>query len=695
MEHGPRAFENHGVEVAQAGAAKALAAEDMREYAIFALDADGNVSSWNAGAERVKGYRSDEIIGKHFSCFYPAGAVAVGYPDWELEQAAANGFFIDRGWRVRRDGERFWAHVVITAQRTPAGELDGFIKVTRDESEANVRQQRSRRQFADLFELASSGIALLDDGGNFLDANGALGDLLGYRLSELWAKTDRDLLHPRDGGDGLLPSTSGPASGGVDEPIPHRMLVRSDGELVLCQVSSRASVRDDGSRSWLAVFHDVTEQVRQAEVLRHEATHDDMTGLLNRRGFEELLSSLLGADSADLAVLFCDLDNFKRVNDSLGHEAGDELLVAVAERLTTELPPKCTPARFYGDEFVIVCSHPGSPDELETLTRAVDDLFRIAVPLRGRMVHLSASVGATTAVDSGASVGDLLQSSEAAMLGKRRIEQGQRVDSIRSDGDQLALEEDLRAAIERDRLDLHYQPIVANDGSVIIAEALLRWTHPELGLLTPDVVLDVAAQGGLLADLDRCVLRRALRESADWQVPGENPLCIAVNLGGLRPDQPGFVAEVRSMIDDEGVDPNRVVLEMLETVFSELGSQPRRAMTELVDLGVRFAIDDFGTGYSSLARLKELPAQIVKLDRKFVAGVGTEVTDLGINRAVTELVRTMGSFCVAEGVEEATQHHLLRAIGVDAYQGYLFSAPLPPSDFRDFIAAAPVRRPRS
>lgn len=693
MDQDPRAFEGHGAEVAQAGAAKALAAEDMREYAIFALDADGNVASWNAGAERVKGYRSEEIIGKHFSCFYPAEAVASGYPDWELKRAAADGFFIDRSWRVRRDGEHFWAHVVITAQRTPAGELDGFIKVTRDESEANVRQQRSRRQFADLFELASSGIALLDDAGAFLDANGALGDLLGYRLSELRAKTDRDVLHPRDGGGGLLPSTSGRAPGGVDEPIPHRVLVRSDGELVLCQVFSTASVRDDGSRSWLVVFHDITEQVRQAEMLRHEATHDDMTGLLNRRGCEELLSSLLGADSAaDLAVLFCDLDNFKRVNDSLDHEAGDELLATVAERLTTELPPKCTPARFYGDEFVIVCSHLGSPEELETLTRAVDDLFRIAVPLRGRIVHLSASVGATTVVEAGTSVGDLLQSSEAAMLEKRRIGQGQRVESVRSGGDQLALEEDLRAAIARDRLDLHYQPIVDNDGSVVIAEALLRWNHPELGLLTPDVVLEVAEQGGLLADLDRCVLRRALRESADWQAPGSDPLCIAVNLGGLRPDQPGFVAEVRSTIDDEGVDPRRVVLEMLETVFSELGSQPRRAMSELVDLGVRFAIDDFGTGYSSLARLKELPAQIVK---KLIAGVGTEVMDLGINRAVTELARTMGSFCIAEGVEEVTQHHLLHAIGVDAYQGYLFSAPLPPPDFRDFLAAAPVRRPRS
>ncbi|QUH02303.1 EAL domain-containing protein [Saccharopolyspora erythraea] len=690
---------DHGV---QASVAKVLAAEDMREYAIFSLDARGRVASWNAGAQRVKGYRSEEIIGKDFSVFYPRELAESGYPRWELEQAAQDGFFIDRGWRVRKDGSRFWAHVVITAQRSPDGVLDGFIKVTRDESTAQVREHSSRRQFTDLFELASTGIGLFDDAGRLLDANVALTDLLGLPLPQLRDKMDRDFLHPSDEGNGgLLPSTSPLRSpGGVGGPIPHRVLTTSEGEPVLCQVHSKASVDAEGGRSWLAIFHDVTEQVRRTEVLSFQATHDETTGLLNRRGFEEALSSLLAPDAdGDVAVLFCDLDNFKRVNDALGHEAGDELLAAVADRLTTELPPKCTAARFYADQFVVVCPDVDAVGGREALTKHVGNVFRMVVPLREWRVHVSASVGSTVVQDHGTPITEILRRAEAAMIENRFRSHG-RLQLVRRDGrpaephtDQLTLEHHLREALADDRIDLHYQPVIDNDGAVVMAEALLRWSDPELGPVTPDVALGVAERGGLLTDLDRCVLRKALHTSVGLRRPDGRPIAVSVNLSGLHPDRPEFVEEVLAAVDEAGADPANLVLEMVETVLAELGPKPQRAVRELVDAGVRFAMDDFGTGYSSLARLRDLPTQILKLDRMFVGQVCFDPANLGITRAVAELARTMRRQCIAEGVENATQHHLLRAIGIDAYQGFYFSPPLPAGEFRDFLATTPMQTP--
>ncbi|WP_406692854.1 EAL domain-containing protein [Saccharopolyspora sp. ID03-671] len=664
----------------QVGAEKILAAEDMRDYAIFALDAAGHVASWNDGAERLKGYTSDEVIGSHFSRFYPPEQIAAGYPDWELQQASEDGFFIDRGWRVRKDGSRYWAHVVIAAQRTPDGELDGFIKVVRNESEAAARVERTRRRLADLFELAPSGIALLDGDGWFLDANGAFCDLLGYRLDDLVGCRDLDLLDPSDTGGGLV---DGDTRSTGDLLVPHRVLARSDGTPVPCQVRAAASVRDDGSRSWLITFHDITEQLARAMTLRHQATHDELTGLLNRRGFQERLADLLPPDKpGSVAVLFCDLHNFKRINDALGHEAGDELLSAVAERLLEGLPPRCEVARFYGDEFVILCRDLDGDADLEAVTESVAELFRMTVPLRRRHVQVTASIGVKAVEDRSADVVSLLRSAESAMLDARVRGQTR----CGTDHDQLALEEELREAIAGEEIDLHYQPVVDNDGTVVIAEALLRWTHPELGPLTPDVVLAIASRGGMLAELDTCVLRTALREAVTWRRRDGGAVKVAVNLSGLRPEQQGFADVVRSVLAETGAAPEDLVLEMVETVFAQLEPEQRQEMNDLVADGVQFAVDDFGTGYSSLAVLKELPTQIIKLDRMFVSGVGTDPDDLGIARAMTELARTLGRMCIAEGVETSTQHQLLRAVSVDAYQGYYFSRPIPAEEFRRYLA---------
>ncbi|RCW42871.1 diguanylate cyclase/phosphodiesterase with PAS/PAC sensor(s) [Halopolyspora algeriensis] len=675
----------------------ALLPESMNEYAIFSLDAQGRVQTWNPNAERIKGYSVDEIIGRHFSVFYPAEQAATGYPDWELEQAAESGFYIDEGWRLRKDGSRFLAHVVITAQRSPEGELSGFIKVTRNITEARERERRSRRRFTDLFHIAPVGIGVFDETEQVLDANDTLCDLLDYRLSDLHGKNAADLLHPQDGAEGLISTMTDPGGPPSRQRMPQRVLARSDGQPVTCDVHSALSVQEDGRRYWLVAFQDVSERIHHAEVLHHQATHDDLTGLPNRKGLNELFEELGEDNAGRIAVLFCDIDNFKRINDSLGHEAGDELLLALARRLQNGLPQNCTAARLSGDEFLIVCSDVDAAGGLEALTTWLAEFLHTAVPMREQVIRVSASVGAALFDPASMTADDLLRIADAAMLkaksggaGRTSLADPEQITTLSG---QVRLEQELRQAIDNDGLALQYQPVVDRDGSVVMAEALLRWPHPERGMLAPDVILPVAEQGDLLRDLDRWVLRTALHEAASWPTSNGHPVGIAVNLGGLLPDTPDFGDEISAIITESGLDWHRVVLEVLETVLVDLPERPQQAMTELTGRGMRFAMDDFGTGYSSLARLNELPTQIIKLDRRFVSGVDDNAADYAIARAVVDMARAMGRACVAEGVETATQFRLLGELGVDAYQGFLFSRPAPPSEFRALLGGGPLSVP--
>ncbi|MCG8921669.1 EAL domain-containing protein [Lentzea sp. CC55] len=570
----------------------------------------------------------------------------------------------------------------------------GTAQDVTEQRAAEARMKRSSQRFTDLVSVTPVGIGLFDEGERLVDANDALCDLLGMELEQLRGMTAEQLTHPEDTSPGLQWAAE------RTQKIPQRILVRPDGEKVYCELHIALSVQDDGRRFWLIVFLDITERRRAAEALRHQATHDELTGLPNRALVKEILGKALeGPDRSKVAVLFCDIDNFKRVNDSLGHDAGDELLVALARRLEGGLPDGCTAARLSGDEYVIISEDIEAVGGVDALATRVASLLRTAVPVHGQLVRVSASIGAAVPNGSRANGADLLRFADAAMFEAKRAGAGRvslaSAALIASADRQVHLEGQLREALQHDGLALHYQPVVGVDGAVLTAEALVRWPHPDRGLLPPDVFLPVAEQGDLMRELDRWVLRTALREASTWPAPDGRPVSVAVNLAGLVPGDPEFVDIVSTAIMESGVPWERVVLELVETAFVDLPSRVRQSMDELVKRGVQFAVDDFGTGYSSLARLKDLPAQIIKVDRRFVSGVGNDSSDFAVARAVVDMARAMGRKCVAEGVETATQFHVLRGVGVDAYQGWLFSRPVPPKEFRAVLALGPLHIPRA
>ncbi|RKT57432.1 sensor domain-containing protein [Saccharothrix australiensis] len=617
------------------------------------------------------------------------------------QQLAADGVPVQCEHRIlRRDGKVrvFRSHGVVVRGQDGRPLAVGTAQDVTEQRAAETRMRRAGQRFADLVSLTPVGIGLFDEAERLVDANDALCDLLGMDLEQLRGKTAEQLTHPDDVGS-RLDSVSRMVELGVHR-IPQRIMVRPDGERVYCELHIALSVQDDGRRFWLTVFQDITERRRASEALRHQATHDELTGLPNRALVKEMLARLLASeDRSRVAVLFCDIDNFKRVNDSLGHDAGDELLVALARRLEGGLPEGCTAARLSGDEYVIICEDIDRVGGVDALATRVAGLLRTAVPVHGQLVRVSASIGAAVPNGARATGNDLLRFADAAMFEAKRSGAGRvalaSAALIASADRQVHLEGQLREALAHDGLALHFQPVVGVDGVVETAEALVRWPHPDRGLLPPDVFLPVAEQGDLLRELDRWVLRSALREAAAWPAPNGRPVSVAVNLAGLVPGDPEFVDVVADAIAEAGVPWDRVVLELVETALVDLPSRVRQSMDELVARGIRFAVDDFGTGYSSLARLKDLPAQIIKVDRRFVSGVGNDSSDFAVARAVVDMARAMGRKCVAEGVETATQFHVLRGVGVDAYQGWLFSRPVPPKEFRSVLALGPLHVPRA
>ncbi len=590
---------------------------------------------------------------------------------------------------LRPDGtaRTFRCHGAAITDPSGSRRLVGTVQDVTEQRATEARMMRSSQRFADLVAITPVGIGIFDDRERLVDANEALCKLLGYDLETLRGMSSEALTHPDERTDRLRTLRIHQVVGSESYTVPQRMLLRADGDPVYCELHVSASVQDDGQRFLLVIFTDITERRRVAEDLTYRATHDELTGLPNRAAIKDTVTELLALDDRDLAVLFCDIDNFKRVNDALGHDAGDELLVALARWLQDGLPEGCTAGRLSGDVFVVICSDVAAQGGVSSLVARVSGLLRTAIPLRGQLIRVSAAIGVAVPDASTSDAQDLLRFADAAMFEAKRTGAGHfamaNAALIASADRQVELECQLREALAHDELQLHYQPVVNPDGVILSAEALIRWPHPERGMLSPGVFLPVAEQGDLMRELNRWVLRTALREARDWVTRDGRPIAVAVNLAD--PGESDFVATVASAVVESGLPWDRLVVELVETTLIDLPSATRQAMVELVERGVRFAVDDFGTGYSSLARLKELPAHIVKLDRRFVSGVGVDPSDFAVARAVVDMARAMNRVCVAEGVETAIQFDVLRELGVDAYQGWLFSRALPAPDFRALL----------
>jgi diguanylate cyclase (GGDEF)-like protein len=435
----------------------------------------------------------------------------------------------------------------------------------------------------------------------------------------------------------------------------------------LINAQARADLRDSSDRA------------------RQRSLHDALTGLPNRILFlERLEHAVLRRERSGrlAAVLFVDLDRFKLVNDIHGHTVGDELLIAVAKRLTAALRPGDTLARMSGDEFVILCEDLVAAGELDIIAKRIVDAVAAPFVLSGVQVEVTASVGIAYSGRGDDLSGALLEDADAAMYqAKRKGGARHQIVDLREQrlaAQRASLEHDLRGARMRGELRTVYQPIVdVADARIVGVEALLRWEHPSRGLVTPDVIIPLAEQAGFITDIGRWVLEQACADRIRFsQAHAPAELTMSVNVSALQLMAPDFAADVAAVLARTRTEPRLLTLEITESVFVQDSERALVVLNELKSAGVLVALDDFGTGYSSLSYLKRFPIDIVKIDRCFIADLATDDASRAIVIAVVELAQRLGKHVIAEGVENAEQLQLLRTLTCDKGQGYHFARPM-------------------
>jgi diguanylate cyclase (GGDEF)-like protein/PAS domain S-box-containing protein len=523
--------------------------------------------------------------------------------------------------------------------------------------------------------------------------------VLGY-TQEMWIADgglwDR-LLHADDAERVLTNEAECARSGNA--LVQEYRINHADGRAVWIRDEMTVVRGDDGSKPplFFGVFLDVSGRKRMEAELERLALYDSLTGLPNRALFSDRLTHAIDrrGRAQATAVYFLDVDRFKRINDSLGHGAGDEVLREVAARIQRTLRPEDTVARFGGDEFTVLCEAVGGVLEAVGVADRLQRELAEPVYAGGAELRLSASIGIALA-ESGDAVdaSRLVEDADAAMY-RAKERGGARTElfdmAMRERAvEELSIEQELQHGLERGELRLFYQPLVNLDnGEMVGAEALIRWEHPERGLLTPDKFLPVAEESGLIVQVGAWAVGEACRRLRDWdRLNGHgHAFGLAVNLSARELTHPDVVTTVLNAVRRSALDPHRLTIEVTESTAMADRETGFRALRELSEAGVRIAIDDFGTGYSSLDHLREMPADILKIDRSFVAGMAANSPDSALVAAAIAMGRALEMEVVAEGIETSEQVADLRELGCPLGQGFLFARPLPPEELDTLLEA--------
>lgn len=552
-----------------------------------------------------------------------------------------------------------------------------------------------------LLESAGEGILGLDQTGAITFVNQAAAALLrsdaaGLSGTPIWAIT-------RGAGQSL--AGGHPAEEPIQATLTDGVVQQSEdavfwthGGAALPVAYTCTPVREGGHRTGAVLtFRDITERKRYEEQLTYQALYDPLTDLPNRRLFLDRLAHALTRATRrgeTIAVLFMDLDRFKVINDSLGHSAGDALLVSIARRLAKQLRPSDTVARLGGDEFALLVEGISGPADALRVADDVLETIRQPIAIDGNELVMAASIGITLSTPDQASTDPdhLLRDGDIAMYQAKTAGGGHAVlfDAIMNAParERLEMESDLRRAVERDELRLHYQPEVdLATGNLVGVEALVRWQHPRRGLLGPNDFIPLAEETGQIDAVGHWVLTEASRQLREWRdtLPGCPPLVMSVNLSIRQCRQPDLVDQVARILREQRVDPSWVRLEITESLMMEDVESTIDMLHALRALGLRLAIDDFGMGYSSLSYLHRLPAETLKIDRSFVSALGRGGEAAPIIRAVTALARALDMDVTAEGIESQEQLAHVRGMACDRGQGYYFARPLQPGDIAALI----------
>jgi diguanylate cyclase (GGDEF)-like protein/PAS domain S-box-containing protein len=718
---------------------KYRAVTESASDAIVSADARGLIVSWNRGGEVMFGYAAEDVVGKPLTILMPERyrdahergmgrflltgeprVIGSGAVEVHAQHADGTEFPVELSLSHWAEGEgRFFTGILrdITERKRAEAALareTGFIRLLQRVSVASNETSSGRdaletglRMIAEHTGWPVGHIYLVDEDGETL------------RSSNIWVRPDDDRLlpflqvttaTPFRAGTGLpgrvlaakqpswicdvttddnFPRRSAARDSGLAAAFAFPVLVGSEVTAVLEFFTSEPLQPDDALCEVMGQIGTQLGRVVEREIaqqrLTHHALHDPLTGLPNRALLLDRLEvALAQRNRGGVAVVFVDLDHFKLVNDSLGHAAGDTLLSAAATRLRAVVRPGDTVARFGGDEFVILVESVVDERDAEGLAERLAGALAEPFDVAGNEVFVTASIGIAVSSGTNGDAHGLLRDADAAMYRAKEAGRARHevFDSVMRAGAVRRLEivNDLHRALERDQFVLHFQPqIDLRTNSLIGVEALLRWVHPDRGLIPPMEFIPVAEETGMINDLGRWVLRAACQQGRTWldRFPDREPLVMSVNLSGRQLHQPRLAEEVAAALEDSGFPADQLVLEITESVLMNDTATTIHTLEALKELGVRLAIDDFGTGYSSLTYLQRFPIDILKIDKSFVDGLGgANLEESAVTRTIVSLAKTLRLETVAEGVERSEHVRELQSLNCDIGQGYFFARPL-------------------
>ena len=642
----------------------------------------------------ILGVHARDIVGHEFAAVEHQCAYALA------------GYTVTYERVFQRDGGARHVAVELVPFDGLAGQKAGYYVIATDVTErrrAEDQIRESEQRFRDVVEASGEYVWETDAGGCYRYLSKRAETVLGHSLSALIGRRPGDFM-PADEAPRVARwlSANLPDAGAFAD-LEHRTLTAT-GESIWLRVSGKA-VCDDRGRivAYRGTGANITDRKRHEARIEQLATRDALTGLPNRALLHDRLTHAIAAERREhglVATMFIDVDRFKTINDSLGHHIGDALLKQMATRLSACVRDDDTVARPGGDEFVIVAARLQDADAAAQVARKVIECLAGPFDVDGHRLVTSCSVGISLYPGDGLDIDMLLKHADTAMYHAKETGGGAyRFFSAEMNAravERLSLENDLRHALERDELFLHFQPVVEfATGRVRAVEALARWRHPQRGIVAPERFVSIAEETGLIEPLGEWALAAACTQARSWQADGEPPLVVAVNVsaGQLRGGR-AFVAKVGAILQRTGLPPACLELEITESVLVDQIQSNVDALHGLAGLGVRIVVDDFGTGYSSLSYLKRLPIHGLKIDRTFVRDVVDDADDAAIVGAVVSLAKSLGLTTTAEGVETEGQLDALRALGCDAWQGFLFGHAVAATEFeRLHLVAHPSHVP--
>ncbi|GAB4294863.1 MAG: hypothetical protein Kow0096_11290 [Thiohalomonadaceae bacterium] len=652
---------------------------DAMDAAVIVLNADGRVDDCNRLAREwlFQNRPYDELIGQ------PLAAVCTCSS--RVQASLANGLLREHEFQVDGRHLQIVASDIHDAQRNKIKKVYICFDITRQKN-----TEASLLLYARVFDNTAEGIAITDAQARYLQVNDAFCRITGYSSDELLGNTPKMLQSGRHDEEFYMALRRALDDKGQWQG---EILDRAkDGRIIPLLLSISAVYDTDGKlTNYIAIVTDITSLKETQTRLDFLAHHDPLTELPNRLLFTARLEHAIERAARDhgiFGLLFIDLDRFKTINDSLGHQFGDRLLIEVARRLRGLVRKADTIARLGGDEFVVLLEQLHSPGEATRLAHKIVNAMRAPFHLHDSDLHVGCSIGITLYPEDGTDAVTLLKNADAAMY---RVKEAGRdgyckfsPELSEAADEKLILETALRLAIRDGKLELHYQPIIdLHQQRIIAVEALVRWPHAERGMVPPDQFIPLAEETKLILPLGDWVAGEAIAQFMRWRAQGIAPEYISINASGMQLFHPSFADTLFELLREHQMEGRHLQVELTENVLMRDIDSCRHTLDRLRAHGIRIAIDDFGTGYSSLAYLKQLPIDDLKIDRSFVRDIPGDANDCAIAEAIIGMARNLGMETVAEGVETLEQEKFLTHVGCNKVQGYHYARPLTATDFAD------------